>query len=178
MTYANLLKYWIYQSSKIKLVSVSYFRCLSSTFYIPFSHNIQSTHLHTPTAHIRPTTLMTLVDTSRWWHLWANYVIYMSDYFFVFNIVHTLEGKFLKKASFYIAQYPVLLTIQSALYFTSLTDLFSQTPSRLLWEAFSHVQQLMREGRSHTYPSLSIARYSFIQLSELEQCRVKKLAAA
>ena len=26
------------------------------------------------------------------------------------------------------------------------------------------------------YPQLSIARYSFIQLSELEQCRVKKLA--
>ena len=32
------------------------------------------------------------------------------------------------------------------------------------------------EGCSYTYPSLSIARYSFIQLSELEQCRVKKLA--
>ena len=36
--------------------------------------------------------------------------------------------------------------------------------------------QLMREGCSYTYPPLSIARYSFIQLSELEQCRVKKLA--
>ena len=38
--------------------------------------------------------------------------------------------------------------------------------------------QLMREGCSYTYPSLSIARYmySFIQMSELEQCRVKKLA--
>ena len=34
----------------------------------------------------------------------------------------------------------------------------------------------MREGCSYTYPPLSIARYSFIQLSELEQCRVKKLA--
>ena len=34
--------------------------------------------------------------------------------------------------------------------------------------------QLMREGCSYTYPPLSIARYSFIQLSELEQCRVKK----
>ena len=29
------------------------------------------------------------------------------------------------------------------------------------------------EGCSYTYPPLSIARYSFIQLSELEQCRVK-----
>ena len=35
--------------------------------------------------------------------------------------------------------------------------------------------QLMREGCSSTYPPLSIARYSFIQLSELEQCRVNKL---
>ena len=32
----------------------------------------------------------------------------------------------------------------------------------------------MCEGCSYTYPPLSIARYSFIQLSELEQCRVKK----
>ena len=36
--------------------------------------------------------------------------------------------------------------------------------------------QLMREGSSYTYPPLSLARYSFIQLSELEQCRVNKLA--
>ena len=35
--------------------------------------------------------------------------------------------------------YPVLRTIQSALHFTSLTDLFNQTPSRLLWEASSHM---------------------------------------
>ena len=81
-----------------------------------------------------------------------------------------------KKASFYIAQYPVLRTVQSALHFTSLTDLFTQTPSQLLWEASSHMLQLMRECCSYTYPPLSIARYSFIQLSELEQCRVKKLA--
>ena len=80
------------------------------------------------------------------------------------------------KASSYIAQYPVLRTVQSALHFTSLTDLFTQTPSRLLWEASSHMLQLMREGCSYTYPPLSIVRYSFIQLSELEQCRVKKLA--
>ena len=81
-----------------------------------------------------------------------------------------------KKASSYIAQYPVLRTVQSALHFTSLTDLFTQTPSRLLWEASSHMLQLMREGCSYTYPPLSIVSYSFIQLSELEQCRVKKLA--
>ena len=62
------------------------------------------------------------------------------------------------------------------LHFTSLTDLFNQTPSQLLWEASSHMLQLMHKGCSYTYPPLSTARYSFIQLSELEQCRVKKLA--
>ena len=65
------------------------------------------------------------------------------------------------KGSSYIAQYPILRTVQSALHFTSLTDLFTQTPSRLLWEASSHMLQLMREGCSYTYPPLSIARYSF-----------------
>ena len=80
------------------------------------------------------------------------------------------------KASSYIAQYPVLRTVQSALHFTSLTDLFTQTSSRLLWETSSHMLQLMREGCLYTYPPLSKARYSCIQLSELEQCRVKKLA--
>ena len=76
----------------------------------------------------------------------------------------------------YIAQYPVLTTDQSALHVTSLTDLFTQTPSQLLWEASSHMLHLMREGCLYTYPPLSIASYSYIQLSELEQCRVNKLA--
>ena len=60
--------------------------------------------------------------------------------------------------------------------FYFLTDLFTQTPSRLLWKASSHMLQLMREGCSYTYPPLSIVRYLCIQLSELEQCRVNKLA--
>ena len=38
------------------------------------------------------------------------------------------------------------------------------------------MQQLKREGCSYTYPPLSIAKYSVIQVSEMEQCRVKKLA--
>ena len=80
------------------------------------------------------------------------------------------------KASSYITQYPIPRTVQSALHFTSLTDLFTQTPSRLLWEASGHMLQLMREGCSYTYPPLSITGYSFIQMSELEQCRVTKLA--
>ena len=36
--------------------------------------------------------------------------------------------------------------------------------------------QLMREGCSYTYSPLSIAMYTFIQLSELEQCRVNIFA--
>ena len=52
------------------------------------------------------------------------------------------------KASSYIAQYSVLRTALNALHFTSVTDLFTQTPSRLLWEASS----------SYTYPPLSIVR--------------------
>ena len=40
----------------------------------------------------------------------------------------------------------------------------------------SHMLQLMCKGCLYTYPPLSIARCPFIQLSELEQCRVKKLA--
>ena len=58
--------------------------------------------------------------------------------------------------------------------FISLADQFNQTPSQRFWEASSHMLQLMREDCS--YPTLSIARCSFIQLSELEKCRVKKLA--
>ena len=57
-----------------------------------------------------------------------------------------------KKTSSYLEQYPVLRTVQSALHFTSLTDLFTQTPSRLLWEASSHMLQLIREGCAYTYP--------------------------
>ena len=38
------------------------------------------------------------------------------------------------------------------------SKLFTQTPSRLLWEASSNMLQLMREGCSYTYPPLSIAR--------------------
>ena len=50
---------------------------------------------------------------------------------------------------------------------TSLANLFNQTPSHLLWE--TSTLQLMRKGCSYKYPLL-------IQLSKLEQCRVKKFA--
>ena len=77
----------------------------------------------------------------------------------------------------YIAQFPFLRTGQSAFtrYFPG-RPVQSTTVSTSLWEASSHMLQLMREGCSYTYPPLSIARYSFIQLSELEQFRVKTLA--
>ena len=48
-------------------------------------------------------------------------------------------------------------------------------PEKLRWCLSEHMLQLMREDCSYAYPPLSIARYSFIQLSELDQCRVKKL---
>ena len=41
---------------------------------------------------------------------------------------------------------------------------------------YSAMLQLMHEGCSYRYPPLAIARCSFIQLSELEQCRMKKLS--
>ena len=62
------------------------------------------------------------------------------------SFIYSNGGTYIKKASSYIAQYPVLRTAQSALHYTSLTDLFTQTPSRLLWEASSHMLQLMHEG--------------------------------
>ena len=42
--------------------------------------------------------------------------------------------------------------------------------------SIQYMLQLMRESCSYRYPPLSIVRYSFIQLSKLEQCRVTKLA--
>ncbi len=47
-----------------------------------------------------------------------------------------------------------------------LADLSVPAPTRLPWEAFSHAA-IMRKDYSLTFPPLSIARYSFIQLTEL-----------
>ena len=77
------------------------------------------------------------------------------------------------KVSWDIAQYPVLRIAQSALHFTSLADLFNRTLSQILCETSTAINC---NGCWYTYPPLSIARYSFIQLSELKQCRVKKRA--
>ena len=61
-----------------------------------------------------------------------------------------------------------------ALTITLLADLFIQRQVQLLWEAFSLAAITARQTiRSHN-PSLSLAGYSFIQLSELGQCGVNK----
>ena len=61
------------------------------------------------------------------------------------HINNTNTTKTLKKVkmSFSIPQDPILRIAQSALHFTSLTALFNQAPSQLLWEASSHMLQLI-----------------------------------
>ena len=80
-----------------------------------------------------------------------------------------------KKGSFYIAQYSVRWTAQSALHFLPpLVDLFIPTPTRLPGSILAR-QQLRAKAKSLTFPPLSIARCSFIQLSEQgRQCRERK----
>ena len=77
-----------------------------------------------------------------------------------------------KKVWFYIAQYPVRWTAQSALHFPPLADLFIPTPFSASLGSILAMQQLRNEY-SLTFPPLSIARYSFIQLSRL-RCREVK----
>ena len=65
-----------------------------------------------------------------------------------------------------MAQYPVHWTAQSALHFLpSLTDLFIPTPFSASLGRILAMQQLRATTKSLTFPPLSIARYSFIQLS-------------
>ena len=73
-----------------------------------------------------------------------------------------------KKGSFSIAQYPVRWTAQSACTLAALpgrpvhSDINSASPGNILAR-----QQLRAKTKSLTFPTLSIARYSFIQLSQL-----------
>ena len=73
-----------------------------------------------------------------------------------------------------ISQYPVYETAQVTLYTTP-------------WQTYSIKHHLGSSGKhsamlqlirllKYTYPPLPIARYSVIKPSELEQCRVDKLA--
>ena len=78
-----------------------------------------------------------------------------------------------KKVWFYIALYPVRWTAQSALHFPPLADLFIPTPFSASLGSILAMQQL-RNDYSLTFPPLSIARYSFIQLSRLRRREVKE----
>ena len=79
------------------------------------------------------------------------------------------------KVWFYIALYPVHWTAQSALHFPPLADLFIPTPFSAYLGSILAMQQL-RNDYSFTFPPLSIARYSFIQLSRLRRREVKENA--
>ena len=79
------------------------------------------------------------------------------------------------KVWFYIALYPVRWTAQSALHFPPLADLFIPTPFSASLGSILAMQQL-RNDYSLTFPPLSIARYSFIQLSRLRRREVKENA--
>ena len=81
------------------------------------------------------------------------------------------------KGSFYIAQYPVRWTAQSASHFLpSLTDLFIPTPFSPSPGSILARQQLRTKTKSLAFPPLSIARYSFIQLSRQgRQWRERKM---
>ena len=80
-----------------------------------------------------------------------------------------------KKVWFYIALYPVHWTAQSALHFPPLAYLFIPTPFSASLGSILAMQQL-RNDYSLTFPPLSIARYSFIQLSRLKRREVKENA--
>ena len=87
--------------------------------------------------------------------------------------VQPLMTDFKKKVKvwFYIALYPVRWTAQSALHFPPLADLFIPTPFSASLGSILAMQQL-RYDYSLTFPPLSIARYSFIQLSRLRRHEV------
>ena len=51
-------------------------------------------------------------------------------------------------------------------------ELFNRTRVRFLWKVFSSAEINARSIFAHKYPQASTTRCSFIQLSELEECRV------
>ena len=108
------------------------------------------------------------------WHRLASCCIiwFLTWSFLVSPLFHRKKGK----GSFYIAQYPVRWTAQSALHCFALPDrpvhcdTNSASPGSILAR-----QQLRAKTKSLTFPPLSIARYSFLQLSQLgRQWRERK----
>ena len=92
-------------------------------------------------------------------------------------IAQTNYGLQKGKGSFYIAQYPVRWTTQSASHvFPPLADLFIPTPFSASPGSILATLQLRAKTKSLTFPPLSIARYSF-KLSQLgRQWRERKCA--
>ena len=79
------------------------------------------------------------------------------------------------KGSFYIAQYPVRWTAQSALHFCPPCQTCSFRHQLGFSGKHSSDAALRAKTKSLTCPPLSIARYSFIQLSQLgRQCKERK----
>ena len=89
------------------------------------------------------------------------------------NRQHIVQVKV--KVWFYIALYSVHWTAQSALHFPPLAYLFIPTPFSASLGSILAMQQL-RNDYALTFPPLSIARYSFIQLSRLRRREVKENA--
>ena len=81
------------------------------------------------------------------------------------------------KVHSYIAWYPVFETDQSALHFTPWQTCSFQHHF-YFYGKHSAMLQLLREDYFSRYPSLSVARYSFIQLSELWQHGMNEMAKA
>ena len=86
-----------------------------------------------------------------------------------------LKIKVKVKVTSYIVQYPNHQDCSKRCTRYSLAELFNRTPSRLLWETSSHAAINARRVSGHKYPLLSIASYSFIHLSEIQQYNVNKL---
>ena len=85
--------------------------------------------------------------------------------------------KYIKvKVCSYIARYPVHRTAQSALHFTPWQTSSFQGHLNFFLEVFSHAAIAARRLFVHISTTVCIARYSFIQLSELWQRGVIKLA--
>ena len=95
----------------------------------------------------------------------------------IFNIPLFLYVKVKVKVKvwFYIALYPVHCTAQSTLHFPPLAHVFIPTLFSASLGSILAMQQL-RNDYSLTFPPLSIARYSFIQLSRLRRREVKENA--
>ena len=89
--------------------------------------------------------------------------------------LYSLPYKWKRSAIKHILLYKIKRFLYSAVAQSSgLLSALHFTPPRLLWEAFSHTAISVHRLLVHKYSPLSIARYSFIHLSKLEQYRVKK----